>query len=487
MASKRVNSAKNTSILIQSRITKPNIAFEPMTWGVAKQGYAHSSQDTFTRGYKAIDGNNKILALRNYIKEDVRRTFNQLSEKLRILEEKGKASGLDEEFFKNYAKRLQKFSSPSLLSFNENNIKSLIEPIAANMRISREQRTSNQQQVIDANLGILRDYVRKVIKTFQNENPTWKDLIDANKIIRENLPGDVNNSGNYKFTIRPATYLAGIITELSYALATSEIVKTIQKGEIKKVYSGTLKGSPKDVSDIVFTSQAELPLLGVQVKTSLKGPKVRKDEAADKAILWKSFRAIKDSGIILYASRNKRLLQEDMSPKIAKEVSSIFNLFNGSLVLLGAAKAIISRDIFGETLSDFRSKTFTSQDMPSAYLIVSGGSVYKNRDIIEGLLKCWQELSNKPDLANITYGGVTKSHVTNLLDWPTSSDSGPKTFRKDVYKRKRQVLQGALKMNYNILLTAIQPLLKSFDWDKQYSKSLKIKYDFDPFNFAQPL
>jgi len=28
-----------------------------------------------------------------------------------------------------------------------------------------------------------------------------------------------------------------------------------------------------------------LPLLGVQVKTSLKGPKVRKDEAADKAIL----------------------------------------------------------------------------------------------------------------------------------------------------------------------------------------------------------
>jgi len=74
-----------------------------------------------------------------------------------------------------------------------------------------------------------------------------------------------------------------------------------------------------------------------------------------------------------------------MSPKIAKEVSSIFNLFNGSLVLLGAAKAIISRNIFGEALSDFSSKTFTSQNMPSAYLIVSGGRVYKNRDIIEGL------------------------------------------------------------------------------------------------------
>ena len=57
---------------------------------MAKQGYAHSSQDTFTRGYKAIDGNNKILALRNYINEDVRTTFNQLLEKLRILEKKVK-------------------------------------------------------------------------------------------------------------------------------------------------------------------------------------------------------------------------------------------------------------------------------------------------------------------------------------------------------------------------------------------------------------
>ena len=39
------------------------------------------------------------------------------------------------------------------------------------MRISRKQRTFNQQQVIDANLGILRNYVLDNPK-ISKENPT---------------------------------------------------------------------------------------------------------------------------------------------------------------------------------------------------------------------------------------------------------------------------------------------------------------------------